>query len=72
MQNKPLISRLAVHDQAACSAFPFYTPTKPLIWLYFKYKTVLIPKLTRIVRESDYSPAAVLLHAVKGQSFSGY
>ena len=27
------------------SAFPFYTLTKPLIQLYFKYKTVLIPKL---------------------------
>ena len=30
--------------KAGCSAFPFYTPTKPLIRLYFKYKTVLVPK----------------------------
>ena len=29
--------------QAGCSAFPFYSPTKPLIRLYIKYKTVLIP-----------------------------
>ena len=36
---------LAVRVQAGCSVFPFYTPTKTLIRLYFKYKTVLIPKL---------------------------
>ena len=36
---------LAVRIQAGCSAFPFYTPTKPLKRLYFKYITVLIPKL---------------------------
>ena len=36
---------LAVCVQAGCSTFPFYTPTKPLVRLYFKYKTVLIPKL---------------------------
>ena len=26
-------------------AVPFYTPTQPLIRLYFKYKTILFPKL---------------------------
>ena len=36
---------LAVRVQAGCSAFPFYTLTKQLIRLYFKYKYVLIPKL---------------------------
>ena len=46
MQNKPfLFAPLAVRVQAGCSAFPFYTPTKPLIRLYLKYKTVLIPKI---------------------------
>ena len=40
-----LFAPLAVRVQAGCSAFPFYTPTKPLIQLHFKYKTVLIPKL---------------------------
>ena len=40
-----LFAPLAVRVQAGCSAFPFYTPTKPLIRLYFKYNTVLIPKL---------------------------
>ena len=40
-----VLSPLAVRVQAGCSAFPFYTSTKPLIQLYFKYKTVLIPKL---------------------------
>ena len=40
-----LFAPLAVRVQAGCSAFPFYTPTKPLIRLYFKYKTVLIPKI---------------------------
>ena len=39
-----LFAALAVRVQAGYSAFPFYTPTKPLILLYFKYKTVLIPK----------------------------
>ena len=29
--------------------FPFNTPTKPLIRLYFKYKTVFIPKLKIIL-----------------------
>ena len=28
-----------------CSAFPFYTPTKPFIQLHIKYKTVLFPIL---------------------------
>ena len=40
---------LAVPLQVGCSAFPFYTPTKPSILLYLKYKTVLIPKLKNIV-----------------------
>ena len=40
-----LFAPLAVCVHAGCSAFPLYTPTKPLIQLYFKYKTVLIPKL---------------------------
>ena len=40
-----LFAPLAVRVQAGCSALPFYTPTKPLIQLYFKYKTVLFPKL---------------------------
>ena len=39
-----LFAPLAVRVQAGCSAFPFYTPTKPLIRLYFKYKTSLSPK----------------------------
>ena len=55
IDSKPHLSRtcktslwfapLAVHALAGCSAFPFYSPTKPLIRLYFKYKTVLIPTL---------------------------
>ena len=40
-----LFAPLAVRVQAGCSAFPFYTQTKPLKPLYFKYKTVLTPKL---------------------------
>ena len=40
-----LFEPLAVCVQAGCSAIPFYTPTKPLLLLYFKYKTVLIPNL---------------------------
>ena len=40
-----LFAPLAVRVQAGCSAFPFYTPTKPLIRLYFKYKIVSVPKL---------------------------
>ena len=38
-----LFAPLAVCVQAGYSAFPSYAPTKPLILLYFKYKTVLIP-----------------------------
>ena len=34
--------------QAGCSAFPFYTPTKPLKRLCFKYKTVIVLKLKLI------------------------
>ena len=39
-----LFAPLAVRVLAGCSAFPFYTSTKPLKQLYFKYKAVLIPK----------------------------
>ena len=39
-----LFAPLDVRGQADYSAFPFYTPTEPFLWLYFKYKTVLIPK----------------------------
>ena len=39
-----LFAPLALRVQAGCSAFPYYTPTKLLIQ-FFKYKTVLIPKL---------------------------
>ena len=49
-----LFAPLAVRVQAGCSAFPFYTPTKPLIRLYFKYKTVLIPKLKIVFLYSRY------------------
>ena len=34
---------LAVRVHTGCSAFPFNTPTKPLIRLHIKYKTVLFP-----------------------------
>ena len=44
-----LFAQFVVRVQAGCSAFSFYTPTKPLIQLYFKYKTVLIPKVEIIV-----------------------
>ena len=40
-----LFAPLAILVQAGCSAFPFYTLTKQLIRLYFRYKTVVIPKL---------------------------
>ena len=42
-----MLAPLAVHVQAGCSAFPFYIPTKLfiLIYMYFKYKNVLNPKL---------------------------
>ena len=39
VQNKPLVCSMAVRVH-----FPFYTKTKPLMQLYFKYKTVLILK----------------------------
>ena len=45
VQNKSLFAPLAVCVLTGCSAFPFYTPTKPLIQLHIKYKTVLFPKL---------------------------
>ena len=35
-----LFASLAVRVKAGCSAFPFYTLTKPLLQLYFKYKIV--------------------------------
>ena len=43
---------LAVRVQAGYSAFPFYTPTKLLIRLYFKCKTVPIPLIIMKVRVS--------------------
>ena len=49
MQHKPLVAQLAFRVQAGCSAFPFYTPTKPLKRLYFKYKTFVIPNLKIII-----------------------
>ena len=48
---------------------------KKKLWLfavYTKVKCWLSKLETRIVRESDYNPAAVPMHAVKGQSVSGY
>ena len=35
----------AVRVHAGCSAFPFNTPTKPLLRSHIKYKTVVFPKL---------------------------
>ena len=35
-----LFVSLAVRVHTGCSAFPFYTQTKPLIQLHIKYKTV--------------------------------
>ena len=43
-----LCAPLAVRLHTGCSAFPFCTPTKPLIQLHIKYKTVLFPKLQTI------------------------
>ena len=40
-----LFASLAVRIHIGCSAFPLYTPTKLLILLHIKYKTVLFPKL---------------------------
>ena len=40
-----LFAPFAVHIHTGCSAFPFYTPTKPLIQLHIKYKSVMFPKL---------------------------
>ena len=40
-----LFAQKAVHVHTGWSAFPFYTPTKPLIRLHIKYKTVLFPRL---------------------------
>ena len=53
MQNKPLACSIDVRVQAGCSAFTFYTPTKPFIRLYFKYKTVLNAKLKNIFHILD-------------------
>ena len=39
-----LFAPLAVHLHTGCSTFLCYTPTKPLIQLHAKYKTVLFPK----------------------------
>ena len=41
-----LFAPLAVRVQAGCSTFLFYTPSNQK-QLYFKYKTVLIPKLKK-------------------------
>ena len=40
-----LFAPLAVRVHTCCSAFPFYTPTQPLIQLHIKHKTVSLPKL---------------------------
>ena len=42
---KLFFAPLAGRVQAGCCAFPFYTPTKPLMQVYFKYKNIYIPKL---------------------------
>ena len=39
-----LFAPLAVHVHAGASAVPVYTPTKQLIQLHIKYKTVMFPK----------------------------
>ena len=39
MIDRLLFAPLAVCVHTGCSAFPFYTPTKPLIQLHIKYKT---------------------------------
>ena len=40
-----LFAPLVVRVHTGCFSFLFYTPTKPLIQLHIKYKTVLFPKL---------------------------
>ena len=40
-----LFAPLAVCDHTGCYAFPFYTPTVPLIRLHINSKTALILKL---------------------------
>ena len=40
-----LFPPLAVRIHSGCFLFSFYTPTKPLIRLHIKFKTVLFPKL---------------------------
>ena len=40
-----LFAALAVRVHTGCSAFPFYTPTKPLMRLNIEYKIVLSPIL---------------------------
>ena len=40
-----LFASSADRVHTGCSAFPFYTPTKPFIQLHIKYKTVLFPIL---------------------------
>ena len=47
IDSEPLVCSIGCRVQAGCSAFPFYTLTKLLIRLYFKYKNVLIPKLKK-------------------------
>ena len=44
--NKVLMfAPLAVRVHTGWSAFPFYTPSKPLIQLHIKYNPVLFPEL---------------------------
>ena len=45
IQNKPLVFSIGCPCSTDYSAFPFDTPTKPLIQLHIKYKTVLFHKL---------------------------
>ena len=45
VQTSLLFAPLAVRVYTSCSVFPFYTPTKPLIQLHIKYKTVWFPKV---------------------------
>ena len=41
--NTSLVAPLAVSVQVGCSAFLFYTQTKPLTRFHIKYKTLLLP-----------------------------
>ena len=50
-----LFAPLAVRVHIGCSAFPFWTPTKPLMRLNIKFKIVLSPKLL-IISICSYFP----------------